>query len=461
MTVLNRVSRISARSGVAAMVLGSLVTTQAVGNETRSIDSQRAFAAELRNQAHEEGGWTPDIVRRDNSSLRMTVLMQARYMVSNRQDGVPPGISKTAVGFVLPRTQLSLEGNIVSSRLSYKLTIDFGDAETGRGRGTGPLVPAGGGTPVLLDAYAQYNFEGKRSGYYLKAGQFRHIMHTEEAVDAQYQLAVDRSLTNEFFSLGYTQGVALGRVERDYAWQLSINDGGRFLSAPEIANSSIVNGFEADFSIDARVDWKLKGSWEQFVDFTSFQGSQTGFRVGAGVSWMHHGNTNPSGYSPPLFGPSISQSEVTSWTIDAQYEGDGWNVFAAAMGNYIDWQFTTGVGFAVANYGFVVQGGFFATQRTEYFARFEGIFFDDQITDGFGAVQGEPATVLTVGMNYFVIPESHAAKFTVDVSYANEETSAFLSGVTSSDLLPDPTVTGFLGGGNGEIAVRGQFQILF
>ncbi|MBL4590487.1 MAG: hypothetical protein JKY96_00865, partial [Phycisphaerales bacterium] len=439
MSLKKNVSRATTMSALASAVMISVLGSSAIG----STESERAYAAQLRNQTLEEGGWAPDELRRDNSSMRISVLMQTRYVASIQEKTASSAQSQTTIGFLIPRAQVSIEGNIVSSRLSYKLTMDFGDAELGRGRGTLSSVtaPGGQGVPSLLDAYAQYNFEGKREGYYLKVGQFKHIMHTEEAIEAQYQLAVDRSLTNEFFNLGYTQGVALGRVQRDIAWQVSVNDGGRFFGSQDVGNSLVTNGFEADVSVDVRFDWKLSGSWEQFADFTSFQGSQSGLKLGFGVSWLHQGATGPGGYSSPLFGPPVDQAEVASWTFDGQWEGDGWSVFAAVMGNSIDWQFDTGVGFAISNYGFVVQGGYFGTEKTEYFARFEGIFLDSQIANGFGISQNEPAMILTVGLNYFVVPESHAAKFTFDASYSFGETSGFLAGVTGSDTLPDPNVT--------------------
>ena len=427
-----------------------------------SIHDERAYAAELRNESFRDSMWSPDQVRQDNSSLRMSALIQTRYMASLRKNEFgSPAFDATTVGFDLPRIQLTLEGTIVNSQLTYKMTMDFGDAELGRGRGSNPPVPAGMGQAALLDAYAQYNFSGDQEGYYFKAGQFKHLMYTEEAVDPQYQLAVERSLTNEFFNLGYTQGVALGRVERDWAWEVSITDGGRYLSSQEVGNTSITSPFEADFAIAGRLDWKLKGGWEQFVDFTSFQGTQGALKVGAGLFWMLGGDTNPGGYVPPLLVPQLVREEVFAWTVDAQWEGDGWNVFAAVMGNYIDWQFVAGQQLYISNYGVVVQGGMFVDDKSELFARLDGIWYDGALSAGFGVPQGEPSTILTVGWNYYVIPESHAAKFTADVGWASTNNFGLSAGFGSSATLPDPSVTGFIGSTGAEYVFRAQFQILF
>ncbi|MCA9302881.1 MAG: hypothetical protein KC996_02030 [Phycisphaerales bacterium] len=427
-----------------------------------SIHDERAYAAELRNESFQDSMWSPDQVRTDNSSMRMSALVQTRYMASLRKNETgSPAFEATTVGFDLPRTQLTLEGTIVNSQLTYKLTMDSGDAELGRGRGSSPPVAGNTGTPVLLDAYAQYNFGGKREGYYLKAGQFKHVMHTEEAVEAQYQLAVERSLTNEFFTLGYTQGVALGRVERDWAWEISISDGGRYLSSREVANSSFNNPFEADIAIAGRLDWKLQGGWEQFVDFTSFQGTQDALKIGAGMFWMLGGDTNPGGYVPPLLVPQLIREEIFAWTVDVQYEGDGWNFFAAVMGNYIDWQFVANQSLYVSNYGVVVQGGVFVDDKSELFARVDGIWYDGVLSSGFGVSQGEPSTILTLGWNYYVIPESHAAKFTADVGWASTNNFGLSAGFGSSATLPDPSVTGFIGSTGTEYVFRAQFQILF
>ncbi len=458
-------STMQARIGCASALL---IVSGALGGGFEglgSADSQRVYAAELRSEAYAEGelgGWSPDQVRRDNSSMRMSVLMQARYMVSNRRNTTgATSFDSNTIGFDLPRTQLTLEGSIVSSQLTYRLTMDFGDAELARGRGTNPPVPGGGGSAVLLDAYAQYNFAEKREGYYLKAGQFKNIMHTEEAVEAPYQLAVERSLTNEFFNHGYTQGVALGRVQRNWAWEVSVTDGGRFLSSQEIANTSFTSPFEADFAIAGRIDRKIRGNWEQFVDFTSFQGSQEGLKVGAGMMWLLQGDTNPGGFTPPLLFPRMIRTEMFSWTVDVQYEGDGWNVFAAYMGNTIDWEFAGDQSLYLVNHGFVMQGGYFMTDKSEFFVRTEGIWYDDEISVGFGVLQGQPAVISTVGWNYYIVPESHAAKVTVDASVAWDDSFGFNAGFTSSDTLPDPGVTGFLGQTNTEYVLRAQLQILF
>lgn len=459
MALLPAPIRSSARSLLLAGALLSSLSSAALGG---SIDEDRSYAAELRNEAYNDADWSPHQVRRDNSSLRMTALVQSRFMYSDRRSIIgTPSQNLQTIGFSLPRVQLTLDGTIVNSQLTYKLTMDFGDAELGRGRGSNPQVPGGTGSPVLLDAYAQYNFEGKRDGYYLKAGQFKHVMHTEEAVEAQYQLAVERSLTNEFFNLGYTQGVALGRVNRDWAWEVSINDGGRYLSSREIANSSITNGNEADFAIAGRLDWKLKGGWEQFVDFTSFQGTQEALKVGAGMFWMLGGDTNPGGYVPPLLVPQLIRAEVFAWTVDAQWEGDGWNLFAAAMGNYIDWQFVGQQELYISNYGFVIQGGMFVMDKSELFARVDALWYDDTLSTGFGVRQAEPSVIYTIGWNYYLIPESHAAKFSVDFGYAPRDTAGLAAGFTTSETLPDPTVTGFIGGSNAEYVFRAQFQFLF
>lgn len=452
----------SSRSPARLSLIAGVLLCTAAPVWGSSIDDDRAYAAELRNEAYSDSMWSPDQVRKDNSSMRLSALVQSRYMVSLRKNETgSPSFEATTLGFDLPRTQLTLDGTIVNSRLTYKLTMDFGDAELARGRGSSPQVAGSTGTPVLLDAYAQYNFGGKREGYYLKAGQFKHVMHTEEAVEAQYQLAVERSLTNEFFTLGYTQGVALGRVQRDWAWEISLSDGGRYLSSAEVANTSITNGNEADIAIAGRLDWKLKGGWEQFVDFTSFQGTQDALKVGAGVFWMLGGDTNPGGYVPPLLVPQLIRAEIFAWTVDVQWEGDGWNFFAAVMGNTIDWQFLTGQELYISNYGVVAQAGMFVDDKSELFARVDGIWYDDELSSGFGVAQGEPSTILTVGWNYYIIPESHAAKFTADVGWASTNNFGLSAGFTTSDTLPDPTVTGFIGSTGAEYVFRAQFQILF
>tara|TARA_R110002072_G_scaffold42064_10_gene117888 strand:+ start:17857 stop:19323 length:1467 start_codon:yes stop_codon:yes gene_type:complete len=407
-----------------------------------------------------EPGWF--VERADNSSLRISVLSQTRYTYSQRDPGFIPGGTEQTTGFSLPRTRVAFDGAIVSSQFNYRLSFDFGDAELSRGRGRAiaPFLAGSTGAPRLLDAYAQYNFAGKREGFYLKFGQFQSTILTEEAIASEYQLAVDRSMVSEFLGPGYTQGIALGRVRDNFAWEASITDGGRYVGSRETDNTAFNSVSEADFAFGVRADYKLQGSWDQFADFTSFQGSNPGTKFGAGLLYQFHGQTNPGGQVPGFVGLDAESTQAFTWTLDYQHEGDGWNFFAAYVGQWVDWEFDrTTLG--ILQNAFVFQGGYFLTDRVEVFGRFETFWVDKLFRNGFGTPDGYIHRFATVGVNRYILPESHAAKLTFDASYSFDSTFAITVGADDTLVLPDPSVTGFMGLTPHEFVLRAQLQIMF
>lgn len=442
-------------------LLSACVLSAAIGPIAHAGDlsahQSRNLASRLRAQPETDPAWF--VERADNSSLRISVLSQTRYMFSERNAGfIVPGSEKT-YGFSLPRARVALEGSIVSSQLHYRISFDAGDAELSRGRGNGPPIAGSTGNPRLLDAYAQYNFAGKRDGYYLKFGQFQSTLLTEESVESEFQLAIDRSISSELFGPGYTQGLVLGHVGDTFAWEASITDGGRYIGSRETDNTAFNSPDEADIAIGFRADWKLEGSWDQFMDFTSFQGSNKGSKIGAGFLYQFQGQFNPGSFVPGFVGAPVESAQVWSWSLDYQYEADGWNFFGAYYGQWVDWEFANATLGTLHN-GILLQGGWFLTDEIEIYTRLETFWIDKAYRNGFSTPNGYIHRIGTLGVTKYIIPESHAAKLSVDLSYAFD--SLFALSVGGDSLgLPDPAVTGFLGLTDHEIVLRFQLQLMF
>jgi hypothetical protein len=395
--------------------------------------------------------------------LTASAFLQSRYTISFRNDPSPfggDGEFLRTVGFSVPRAQIRLDANIANEQLLAHVMFDFGDAEGDRGRGDAPTDPGGTGSGQLREAWAQYNFGGEQTGYYLKGGQFRSILLYEEAIRPEYQLAVERSVANEFFAPGNTQGVALGFVGQSLAWEVSFNDGIDFLGSGQTVNTPFNSPFEADLAVTARVDYKLAGAWERFDDFASWRGEDVAARVGAGLHWQSQGDTNPGEPNTPdfLFGDILNITNLT-WTVDASYESDGWHAFVAYTGHRIEWEFTLQTLEAI-QHGVVVQGGIFMLDDIEIFGRYDAVMYETVLVDGFNTRQ-DVNHFFTVGLNYYLIPQSHAARFTFDVMTSVNPSATLDAGASNSIFLPDPTVTGLIGGTSEEWLMRAQFQLLF
>ncbi len=120
-----------------------------------------------------------------------------------------------------------------------------------------------------------------------------------------------------------------------------------------------------------------------------------------------------------------------------RFGGNGWNVFLAGIGASAE---SNAAGASdVTHFGVVLQGGIFVSDAVELFARYDGLFLDDEVT----APALDPADFhfITVGGNYFVSPESHAFKFTGALVWAVTETAA-LGGV---NLFPGTPNSGGFG----------------
>jgi hypothetical protein len=438
-----------------------LGTTRAHGSEERDL------AARLRADVERYDAMAA-LARRSPSQVRASMLLQTRYMIDARKNDSFFGDSRLdTMGFSIPRAQVRLDANIANEQLHARVSFDFGDASAARGRGAGPSLAEGGtGSPLLRDAYAQYNFSGEQTGYYLKAGQYRSLLLYEESIAPEHQLGVERSITNEFFSPGYTQGVALGFVGPDVAWEVSFNDGIAYLGTPEPANSAFNAPTEGDFAVSSRVDWKLAGDWSRFEDFTSWRGEDVAARVGAGFHWQRQGDSNPNSFVPDFIvgvGTGAEDATVMMWTVDASYESDGWHAFAAYVGHRLEWEIagTPAVDTLIlVQHGVVAQAGITLIDDVEVFARYNAFQIDGDLRSGFGAEE-DMYHFLSVGMNYYITPRSHAAKFTFDVTTALNNSDILNAGTTNTILLPDPTVTGLLGDTSEEWLMRAQLQFVF
>jgi hypothetical protein len=345
-----------------------------------------------------------------------------RYNVSMRDDVSVGDVDDLTLGFNNPTNRIRFWGNVWDKNLTFKVQGNFG----------GEFSDSG--IFGLEDAYGMYSWD---SGFAIKWGQFRMPLMREFSVEDEFQLAADRSLVTRVFSPGYTQGVQFSWQSDDFRFV------GGFTDGLNTGNTDFNSAAEADLALNARFDWKVMGgSWERFNDITSFRSAtDNALLVGGGFEWQTSGETGGTG-----------GSDVDSilYTIDASWEGPGYNVMAAGYGAHLD----PAGGTDLDNFGGIVQGGIFVTEQIELFGRYSVISFDDDA----GA---DPATLhfAEAGMNYYISKESHAAKFTVQAGYAFNDTTALFG---TGGLLGGNTRNGFLGDSeDGEISIMAQMQLVW
>lgn len=427
----------------------ALSLASVAGAATPDLDIDRAYAAELRADAATHtsllqsggSGWSPEDGfhigdASGNNTLRIGALLQFRYVASFRDDDdLGVGSESFAHGFERPRTQLWFEGNIVNPRLQYRVSAELGQADGDRNT-----------TGALRDAYAQYFFEGEGEGFFVRWGQFVAPLIGEENILPEYQLAVERSQVNEFFAPGWSEGIMVGYLADSFALYGTVSDGIRDPGVLAGTGGTAFAGPDADYAFTARADVKFAGDWDQFADFTGMRGQDLGFVLGGGFHWQSGGDTGQSATGLPG-----TDNDYYLWTVDAQVEGDGWNFYAAYLGHTLD----IDGGLDVTNQGFVAQGGLYIADQVELFARYDGLFLDSDLVM-MGAE--EDYHFLTFGANYYVTPNSHTAKVTVDAVWAIDES---LSGNVIGGVDTNQTDTSLLGGSDDEFAIRAQVQVLF
>jgi len=418
----------------AALSLGMASTVLAQSSMDQAAAAERNAAAAGRSSF--QGG--------TGATMNVGGLIQFRYNANFRSDD-GTNITRdddTTIGFSNARTKIWFKGDI-NSDLSYGVMGAFDNGSSGSFN--------------LDDAYFVYKFSDMFS---VKGGQFKLPVLREELVADSNQLAVDRSLTNQVFTQGRSQGVSLNFKSGDnFRGSAAFSDGLR------TKNTDFNSSSESDWAVTGRVEFKWAGDWDRFADFTSFKGQGNAGMVGAALHYQASQNTG-DGIDSSL---NTAASAFMLYTIDAALEGDGWNLYGALIGSFND---PDNAGEDSTNtFGLVVQGGVFVADQWELFGRWDAIFADKDAGSG---PQLDPKTFhfITAGVNYYLIPGKHTMKFTLEGIVALNETAALrstdptsgaggssASGFGSSLPFTNGSILGDVD--SGEFSLVAQVQVLF
>ena len=283
----------------------SLGTAVAQTSTDRAVDAERLNST--LNRSNLQGGG-------DAATLKVGGLIQFRYHANWRSDGTatqPAGtITKDddfTSGFASGKTKLWVKGN-AAENLEYGIQGDFG---------------ASGGSFVLDDAYFRYIFS---DAFAVKAGQFKLPLLREENIGDQYQLAAQRSIVNNVFTQGRSQGVQAEFTQDAFSAKVAFSDGIRS------RNSDWNSSSESDWAVTGRLNYVISGDAKRFDDFTSGKGESYASMIGGAIHYQGGQNTGD--------GSDAAANAFTAnfllYTIDAQFEGDGWNAFGAFVGSNTD-----------------------------------------------------------------------------------------------------------------------------
>lgn len=416
-------------AGAALSVSGATALAQQSSDEVRAVVAEMLSDAESRSSLLASGDAGHDgrfFIAGDGFRLNVGGLLQFRYVANLRDDENTDNSGEFTHGFQTRRTKVDFNGELNKDWFfRVRLSADRGE----------------GGSVSTDYAYAGYKFA---NGWKATWGQFKLPLLREEMVSDAKQLAVDRSVTNNAFSQGYSQGFELAYEAEAWRANFAFSDGLNSANT-DFNERENKTGFQTqgqgEYALTGRFDFLFAGAWKQFEDFTSAKGSDFGFMLGAAAHWQQSDNN------------SIVETDrdTFQFTLDASLEGDSWNLFGAFIGRYQDNKSLAG-DTDFWDFGAVVQGGWRFAENTELFARWDAIFADN---DRFTGDSEDNFNFLTVGLNQYYA--GHAAKASLDVVYAFQETN----GLNFTGALPD-TGVGLLGeNDDGEVTLRLQFQVLF
>ena len=398
-------------TSIVAIFAGTLVGTAFAGEESgRLLELSRAY---------ELAGYTDTSMLSSPiaEGLKVGIHTQFRYNINKRgSDSTTLAAPKDdlTLGFTTRRTKVGIEGKVTDD-ITGKVKFAFSQSS---------------GSAALESAEFKWKLSDTVT---LRAGQFKPGLIREENISSSKQLATDRSSANETFNQDFTQGVELIFTEDDWRFITSFNDG---FGAD---NTFYTSATEADYALTARGELKLgEASWSQYKQFTSWRGANEGLLLGAAAHYQAKGSTNPS---------TTPETETATFTADASLVRDGWNLYAAGI-----WRSMNTGTMTLTDGGFVVQGGAFVSDNDEFFARWDLIMPSDSSPVVAGVSGSSDFNALTIGWNHYLIPESHAAKFTLEVQHYPDATTESIVAI-KGNLLADST--------GDQFAVTAQFQLLF
>jgi len=340
---------------------------------------------------------------------------QFRYNWNSRDDsGLDPNGNDQTIGFQNARTKLTFSGNVGNEKWGYRVMFKFEDPGSNSGIG------------ILDDAFGTYNMG---NGWTFKFGQFKMPLYREELVGDEYQLFANRSVVNSFFTQKRSQGLQFSYDGDQWRFAAAFSDG------INTANSDFTSAAEADYAFTARGEWKWAGDWKQARDFTSFRNSSYFGMLGVAGNYQSGGDT-----------VGTVDQKLWALTADVSVEGNGWNLFGAAYFSDLD----PAVGSSFQDWAFQIQGGFFVSEDWEIIAGYSILVPDSDRNPA-----DHNFNTLQVGVNHYFIPESHALKLTIDLSY-------FIDTQSETGIAIPSTATGLLASSSdSQWNLRGQIQLMF
>lgn len=399
--------------------------------------------------------------------LEIGGLLQTRYVWSSipgEQDDAPvTDVKLNRNQFDLPNTELWFRGHVFGPAVQYMVKTRFTNNTAIFVGQQGPVnLGNGSGVLQLLDAWIRFNLDDNWS---IRAGQFRAPYSREFLITEQYQMAVDRSVVDYHYGLGYTQGVELDFRNDQIHWLLAYTDGGTDnITGPALGTvgslpeNSPWNIQEDEFAVTTRLEWKPFGAWKDFMEMTSPMGRAQGWLLGAA---FHYQQTRLPVLNSAFEASGQPYNAWYAWEVDTQYNFGGASLYAAFYYNYVDapavfnrlnFAVPTGINLGYVNaWGLVLQGAVYFAPKWEAFVRYELGNWRATNQDNLVVAFQSPAmlNMLTAGINWYL--DGQDVKATLDFGWAFEAIDPAFTDIPA----------GWRPSSSGEFVLRTRVQLMF
>ena len=377
-------------------------------------------------------------------SLRITGQIQTRWILNHtkqsfaNRDTDTDNSPQNTWGFQIRRAKVKFKGNVIDPTWKYQINGAFGSD----------------GVFDFEEVMLSKVFE---NGITMTLGQFKTPWLREELVSSSRQLAVERSVVNEFFTQDRAVGLLVAWKNDDWSLAGSYNNGQRtLLSADERYTNFTDNPTKWAFS--ARAEYKLSGDWSDFKGFNGGIDQDQAVMLGVAIMGQQYNDQVQDGSLPGAPNSMVDYDNSTVWGVTADISAKFQNIslFAAGVFQSYDTKGAeAGQGFDLSEYmpwGVVVQSGYSINDDWELFARYEygNVPIEDLAVAGTPLdTRGGVASILTLGANWFL---GSKVKFTTDwgMNFAQD-----------LNLFDDPSDGWRDSGTNDEWVLRAQLQLLF
>jgi hypothetical protein len=320
--------------------------------------------------------------------------------------------NESVVGFSVPRARLAVTTTLFDV-VSFRLRVGS----------------SSNGSAIFQQAYAEAHWKAFR----VCAGQFDLKLNEGEVPSAQDLSSADFSSYANTFAGGETQGISF-RYDGPLRVTATLGNGARS------GFSELLSPLVADLATTVNMEIPLGSRRVQP------HGSQASFRRGqkttGRIAVIGHFQTKGTTASAP-------SNDVVIGSADAALRGSGFSLLAS-----VSYMAIAESGSPTAETaGVMLLASVFAARRVELWGQFDAIYpLGSRAPFPPGVASGQPGTTLfrtlTVGSNFYIVPDCHRLKIQVDLQtmFDGEKTS----------LIPPNPALGVLSASGAQVAARVQ-----